>query len=318
MLFEQKKINIETLSEYLVAIRGSLNLSVEDVGKKTGIKLKFLLCLESGDFKPLPADVYVLGFLRQLAEVYAIGSGELIDQYKKEKNIQKQVFKQNQMLNSGRYSKYFNKLVITPKILSLILGLVFVVATLGYISWQLWSIDRTPSLAVIEPQNNAVISGSVVNVAGSTDPGADVSVNGESIFVDGKGNFKTQAALSSGPEEITVMAQNRFGKSVSDIINVTGAGSVAATAGPLLLNLNFAGSVALTFVLDSQSPQTINFSAGDSKIFTANRQIVLSTSDAGATKVTLNGQSLGVMGRSKEQLNNVSFFAQPITATSTK
>jgi hypothetical protein len=191
-------------------------------------------------------------------------------------------------------------------------------ATLSYIGWQLWSIDRTPSLAVNQPQDNSVISGAFVNVSGHTDPGADVSVNGENIFVDAKGDFNTQAALSSGPEEITIMSQNRFGKSVSKTVNVTGAVSIAPTSGPLQLGLSFTGPVVINFAADNQSPQTITFSAGDSKVFTATQEILISTSDAGATKVNLNGQNLGPMGRPKEQLSNMQFVAQSATTTSTK
>lgn len=101
MFFEQKKISTETLSEYLASVRNTLGLSLEDVAKKTGIKLKFLQGLESGDYKNLPADVYVLGFLKQLAELYTVASDEIVNQYKKEKNIQKQISKQSQLLNSG-------------------------------------------------------------------------------------------------------------------------------------------------------------------------------------------------------------------------
>lgn len=318
MLFEQKKISTETLNEYLASVRNNLNFSAEEVSKKTGIKLKFLRSLESGDFRLLPADVYVMGFLRQLAELYSVDANELVAQYKKEKNIQKQVLSQHQVFARGWHKKYFGKLVITPKVLSLIFGLMFVTLTLGYIIWQLWSINRTPVLKITEPQNNAVISGSAVNVSGDTDPGADVSVNGQNIFVDSKGSFQTQAALSPGPEEITITAANRFGKSVSRVINITGAGSVASTAGPLQLALSFTGAAIITFSIDGQSPQTVNFSAGDNKTFSANQKILISTSDAGVTKASLNGQNLGVMGRLKEQLSNVPFFAQPTSATSTQ
>jgi cytoskeletal protein RodZ len=317
MLFEQKKIRIETLSEYLAEVRNSLNLSVEEAAAKTGIKLKFLQNLETGDFKTLPADIYVIGFLHQLAQLYAVNPGELINQYKKERNIQKQLSKQSQLFVSGWFKKYFGKLIITPKILSVVLGLAFVILTLGYIIWQLWSINKTPSLVVAEPQNNSVISGSATNVSGHTDPGTDVSVNGQSIFVDSKGAFEMQAALSPGPEEITVTASNRFGKSVSRDINITGVGSVAGTAGPLRLALNFTGNVAITFSIDAQPAQTVNFSAGDNKTFSANQKILISTSNAGATKVNLNGQNLGAMGRPNEPLTNVPFFAQPLNATTT-
>ena len=58
MLFEKKKVRIETLSEYLNAVRKNLDLSIEEVCAKTGISRKFLNALESGNFKELPADVY--------------------------------------------------------------------------------------------------------------------------------------------------------------------------------------------------------------------------------------------------------------------
>lgn len=319
MLFEQKKINIETLSEYLASVRTNLNFSLQQVSAKTGIKLKFLLSLEKGDFKPLPADVYVLGFLRQLAQLYMVNSEELIEQYKKERNIQKQVVKQNQLLAGSWYKKYFGNLVITPKVLSLILGLGFVVLTLGYITWQLWSINKTPVLAVSEPQNNSVILGGYVNVLGHTDPGADVTVNGENIFVDSKGSFQTQAAVSLGPEEITITASNRFGKSVSRAINITGAASTTVSSlDTLQLNLSFTGAVNIVAIIDNQAPQTLNFSSGDNKTFSAKQKILISTSDAGATKVSINGQNLGAMGRAKEQLSNVPFFAQPAAVAPSK
>ncbi len=319
MIFEQKKIRIETLSEYLTSVRVNLSFTPEQVCNKTGIKLKFLLCLENNDFKPLPADVYVMGFLKQLAQVYMVDGNELIEQFKKEKNIQKQVFKQSQLLGTGWYKKYFGKLVITPKILSIILGLAFVAITLGYIIWQLWSINKVPELMVSEPQNNSVIAGAFVNVVGHTDPGVNITVNGENIFVDKEGNFQTQAAVSLGPEEITIMAANRFGKSVSRDINITGAATSATNSNGLLqINLSFTGSVNIIAVIDNQPAEALNFTAGDSKTFSAKQKITISTSDAGATKVNINGQNLGAMGRAKEQLTNVQFFPQTATTTPDK
>ena len=46
MIFEKKKIQIETLGEYLREVRGNLQLSLEEVAKKTNIKPAFLKGLE--------------------------------------------------------------------------------------------------------------------------------------------------------------------------------------------------------------------------------------------------------------------------------
>jgi len=310
MLFETKKIQIETLSEYLAEVRKNLNLTLKEVSDKTGIKPQFLQSLESGDFKVLPADVYVLGFLRQLAQLYSVEAESLINQYKKEKGIHKQMVKQADLLNAAWYRQYWQKLVITPKIVSLVLGAAFIVLTFGYIIWQVWSINKTPSLQIFEPPNNAVIKGSFVLVRGQTDPGLAVTVNDQSIFVDDKGDFQNQLGLSPGAKQITITAKNRFNKEASQTLNITGVSDAAATGTQLELKLDFNDTVVVGLSIDDGQAQTLNFSKGDSKTFSAQNKILLSTSNAGATKVTLNGQSVGTLGKPGEQLNNIPFFAQ--------
>ena len=115
MIFEKKKIQIETLSEYLCAVRLNLNLSAEEVSKKTNISLKFLCALEKGDLKKLPADVYVYGFLRQLSELYIVDKDELIEQYKKERGIVQQLSNAVLVNNNSKSNRFFNKFIITPK-----------------------------------------------------------------------------------------------------------------------------------------------------------------------------------------------------------
>lgn len=188
MIFEQKKIKSETLSEYLVSVRQNLKLSAGEAAARTGINLKFLNALERGEFFSLPADVYVLGFLRQLAAVYMISAEELAMQYHKEKNIQNQVIKQA-ALTSPWYKKFFGRVVLTPKILSVAVGLGFVAVTVLYIFWQVWSINKTPSLKVMSPLNNSVIESASLDVQGKTDPGMSVTINGQDIFVGNQRGF---------------------------------------------------------------------------------------------------------------------------------
>ena len=98
VLFEQKKLKIETLGEYLKEARSSLNLSLEEIAKKADIHKNFLEFLESGNFNQLPADVYIFGFLKKLAKLYSVEPDLLIEQYKKEKCIQGQISKQVSVL----------------------------------------------------------------------------------------------------------------------------------------------------------------------------------------------------------------------------
>jgi transcriptional regulator with XRE-family HTH domain len=309
MVFEKKKIQTETLGEYLIEVRQNLNLSHDDVAAKTNISIKFLESLESGRFKILPADVYVLGFLKQLATLYSVSCEELVGQYKKEKGIERKIQTQSELEKSEWYKRIFGKIVITPKFLTLLFSLLFIFGTTAYIIWQVWSINKTPPLEIFSPHNNDIVKEAFVEVKGKTDPGILVAVNNQSVFVDGNGNFHNQIGLSQGPSQITISATNRFGKVVTKSITLSGSGVVTETE-KLILKLDFTEAVTIGYVIDSLEQQTISFSAGDSKTFMASQKITIDTSNAGATKLTLNGQSLGAMGKLKEPLNGVAFYPQ--------
>ncbi len=307
MVFETKKLNTETLSEYLVNIRNDFKLSVEEVSKKTGIQKKFLESLELGKLNALPPDVYVLGFLRQLGELYAIEPDLLVQQYKKERAIDQQISRNARYKNS-QAKKYLGRLVVTPKILGLVLGSAFVLLTIAYIVWQVFSINRTPSLEIVSPQDRQVISQTSVAVEGFTDPGMVLSLNDQNIFVDNQGKFKTQIGVEQGPKQLVFEAKNKFGKSISKTITVVGQKVPDAdSSSGVLLEVSFSNTVDFDVKTDDGPVQSNTFHAGDKKTFTATSKLVVSTSDSGATSVVLNGQNMGLLGRSGEKLSNISF-----------
>lgn len=308
MLFHIKKISNETLGEYLAEIRQNLNLSIKDVAERLGIKVIFLRALEAGDFGKLPPDVYTIGFLKLLAPLYAIDVNLLIDQYKKERDIQRHL-QENKTLTSVSKNWILQKLVVTPKSLSVLLAAVFVVATVSYIIWQVFSINRSPSLQIFEPQDHQFISDSFVNVVGKTEAGITVSINDQNIFVDSQGNFKTQLGLSGGPKDLVFVAKNKFDKAAKKTITVIGQAD-QPQSGQVKLRLDFLADTSVTFVLDDGQQQSANFSKGDTKMLTAKNKILISTPNAGAIHATLDNQDYGVLGRSGEQLNNIPFSAE--------
>jgi len=309
MAFERKKLKIETLAEYLVEARKKMDFSLEDVAKKTGIKLKFLEYLESEKFQKLPPEVYVIGFLKQLSDLYSGVPQVLIDQYKKEFSIQKNI-EFPAKARKNKLKKYWERVVITPKKLSIFFGAVFISLTVGYIIWQVVAINRPPKLEVFEPVEAQVIFGSSLNVMGQTDPGASVSVNEQDVFVNSKGIFQIQLGISPGPKELRIVAKNKFEKTEPLVINVIGEETKKQTERQLTLRLEFSDKVELTYQTDKQPRETASFNKGDVKVLEAKDKITISTSNAGATRAQLNGKILGSLGRMGEKLKNISFSAQ--------
>lgn len=311
MEFETKKIRIETLGEYLVEVRERLGLSVEDVSANLGMKQKLLEGLESGNFKSLPPDVYVVGFLKKLGRLYAVDADVLIAQYRKERDIAVQLRKQ-EGARAASLQKLYENVVITPKFLTLLLGGLFVAATIAYVVWQVFSINKYPSLEIVEPKDRQLVQQSSVTVAGKTDPGMTVTINDQNVFVDSEGNFKTQLGITPGPKELVFTAKNKFDKSVAKTVTIIGEEAVQPEA-QVTLRVELTDRVKLDYSIDDGAPVSESLDAGTTKVLTAAKKVLLSTSNAGATKLTYNSQDLGFLGRPGERLTGIPFSAESAT-----
>lgn len=317
-IFETKKINTETLPEYLKSARESFSYEIKHVAKITNISDKFIIFLEQGSYHKLPADVYVYGFIRKLAELYMVDSDVLIKQYKKERGIHDNLNKPRENYKSYAPSKF----VITPKTIALILMVLFVIFILGYLSFQIHSINKPPTINIYEPKDGDVIQASSVVVEGQTDPGVNLSINNQSVSVDAAGNFKQLISLSPGKKELDFVAQSNFGKIntkkisiIADIPQQNPTPSALTAATPI--NLTISVHPRTTWVIiqvDNQPSDNVNIAAGDSKTYTAQKQILISTGDAGSTYVQMNGKDLGKLGRDGEVLKNVPFTIDSINS----
>ncbi len=310
MIFETKKIPIETLGEYLTHIRESLGLSVAKVAENTGIGDKFLQYIEAGSYHRLPPDVYVFGFLKKMAEIYSISPDILLEQYKKERGIVEQLASEKIATKNGVKS-WFAKMVVTPKLISLFGGIGLSFIAVFYIVFQVSAINKTPGLQITQPVAGVVIRDSVVTVTGQTDPGTAVAINGQNVFVDTEGKFSTTLGVSAGQKELSVTAQNKYGKTIVQKVAVivdtstsdTGtAQSPAPDSKQLSMEIKFTRPTTITVTQDGVDLPQEDIPADGVKHIDAKSAVILKTSDAGGTVVTVNGKNLGPLGRTHESL----------------
>ena len=305
-LFETKRISMETLPEYLKDTRVSLSYDLAKVARVTNISEKFLASLESGAYHKLPADVYVYGFLKKLAELYGTDSGILVEQYKKERGIHEKLNRKTPQAHKP------SVITVTPKIISLGLLGLFVLFVLGYLGYQVHAINQPPFIRIDEPQNGARITTSSLVVQGQTAPGTALSINEQQVFVDSEGNFKQPVSISPGEKVLRFIGKNTFGKESSKQVVVYGDFEVEETLDPAEAPLELTievepDSTWVTVKIDNSPARNETFIAGSTKTYTAQSRILLSTGDAGSTKVTLNGLDLGRLGREGEVLRDIPF-----------
>jgi transcriptional regulator with XRE-family HTH domain len=316
MEFENKKVNMETLPEYLKATRESFSYSLSEVSHRSGISEKFLRDLEGGYYHRLPANVYVVGFLKRLAEIYGVDGQQLEGQYKKEREIHESIHK----YSSGQiYAKSkLSQFSITPKTLVLAGSIIIVLGVIGYLGYQVHAVNVPPNINIAQPKNGAMINTPSVLLAGTVDPGSKLSVNGQSIFVDGSGNFKQLVSVGSGQMILTFVADSTFGKESQKQITIidnyqNAESSGQPTSAPVSLTVTIGpNSTWVSIQADGGQADQETFLAGSSKTFTAQQRILLSTGDAGSTSVSLNGKDLGKLGRDGETLRDIPFTADNV------
>jgi cytoskeletal protein RodZ len=304
--FETKKLSMETLGEYLLEIRNEFGYTLEEVSQKTGIYEKFIHYIETGKYHLLPPGVYVLGFLKKLAQVYNVSPEALQEQYRKERGIVEHQASEKLSRKKG-LKAWFGQFTITPKLLTVTgSALVGVIAFL-YIVFQVFAINKTPSLTISEPKNDTVITGTSVNVVGKTEAGVSVSINGQNVFVDPDGNFHTTIGVAPGQKELRIAAANKFGKKSEQRLALRVeeshvAGAETTVPSELQLELKFSKATRIEIEQDGVKLPSELVPAGGTKQIIAQENVTLTTYDAGSTNVTLNGKAVGLLGKSGEKL----------------
>lgn len=73
---------------------------------------------------------------------------------------------------------------------------------------KLTFINAKPTLTISEPEDNKKIQGGdkQIKVAGKTDPGLQVFINGSQIVIDKDGNFSTDQSINEGDNNIDIKA----------------------------------------------------------------------------------------------------------------
>lgn len=304
--FETKKLSMETLGEYLLEVRNQFGLTLEEVSQKTGIYEKFIHYIETGKYHLLPPGVYVLGFLKKLAQIYNVSPEALQEQYRKERGIVEHQASEK-LAGSKGWKSRLEKLTITPKLLTVSgSALVGVIAFL-YIVFQVFAINKTPALAINEPKNDAVISGSSINVAGKTEAGITVSINGQNVFVDPDGNFHTTIGVAPGQKELKIEAANKFGKKNAQVLAMRVeephvAGAKTTVPSEMVLELKFTKDTRIEIEQDGAKLPSEVVPAGGVKEITAQDNVTVTTFDAGSTSVVLNGKEIGSLGKAGEKI----------------
>lgn len=307
----------QPIGAQLQARRKQLRLSLAQIEMATKIRGKFLAALESGDYKSLPNDIYTRGFVQHYANHLGMDGQLVAAAYQAERGAADEAHTGRPQLARSRH------IVFTGPLLAAFTGLLAITAVVAYLVWQFTALAAAPRLTLTSPDNDISLTGSVADIAGTTTPGSDVTVNDSPVLTDTNGAFSEKVALKDGVNEIRVTAKSKLGKSTTVTRNILAklpAAEQAVTSVPaapidgVAIQITVKQTTSLVVVGDSKELFRGTVLGGKSLLFggLGTTSIKLTTGNAGATSVVVTNtlaaaKQLGRLGADGEIRRNQEF-----------
>lgn len=205
-----------TIGQRLKRSREQKGITIEQAEAETLVRAKYLIALEQDNWRVIPGQVYLQGYLRRYGDYLGFdGNGlvkKFIGEFSNWSNNKTNLEKTPQKIKSA--------FAITPKLIAGVLVTIIVLTMTGYIGYQIHQVTASPSLVIIAPGQEVVVSSDQLEIIGKTSAGAVVFINSQNVSQDLDGNFKQEIGLQDGLNTIEIVAKSRFNRQTSKIIKV--------------------------------------------------------------------------------------------------
>lgn len=183
-------------------------LTTEEVAQALHIPHKQIQALEEDTSASVfSAPVYAFGALRSYASWLSLDTRSLeraLAQQLKEADASRS------RLRVHTVPRWYTSLV-NPRIIIALAGGIVAVVIGSYIIWQIRTFWRLPDLTITQPESS-VITQDTVTVAGITEEGAAVRINGDPVPLQDGTKFQKDIPLQPGITVIKVEAENTAGR----------------------------------------------------------------------------------------------------------
>jgi cytoskeletal protein RodZ len=201
--------NREFIAQELKQKRYDKKINLTLASQKTNINQKYLIALESGDWRALPAGVYGKNFLKE----YALFLGADVKMLQKlyEEEIGKIEEKKHLQIFT-KITPRFDYIFNLPKIIKALIIFLVVAVCLIYLGFYVNQIIAAPDLEIDQPANNLVIADNIATISGKTESNTEVKINGAIVMVKDDGSFTSTINLKKGTNIIIIDAKKKYSK----------------------------------------------------------------------------------------------------------
>lgn len=188
------------LSELLAELMDAEGVSPEKLSALTNIPTRFIVSLKEGELDKLPAEPYVRGYLKKIADALKTDEEALINAYKESKRIAK--VGATDTLPSNQYAR-----VPMKKSWLLVPIILIAFSVMFYVRQN--QIFGIPELTLDVP---SVVYAESLLVEGNIRPGDKITLNGELLPTDKTGHFEETIFLRPGLNTLEFKVSRFLGK----------------------------------------------------------------------------------------------------------
>lgn len=202
---------MKTTGQILKETRLSRHIDLDQVSTVTKIRPALLGYLEADNYGRLPSATVAKGFIRNYAKFLGLNPDHLLSLFRRD-FVENQ---QGQIVPRGMVDPVNQISFWTPR--TTIIAFVTLVFTLfgAYMLYQYRILTGPPALTLQKPLDYAEVTGDTVEVVGTTDPEASLSVNSQPVVLEKGGQFHLRLPLVPGENIISVTSLSKSGKSTT-------------------------------------------------------------------------------------------------------
>ncbi|MEK7164002.1 MAG: helix-turn-helix domain-containing protein [Patescibacteria group bacterium] len=207
---------MKSVGQLLQAGRSAKKMEIADVARITRIRSEFLQALEADDYSRLPGNTVARGFIKNYAQFLGLPVDQILAVFRRD-------FMENpkgQIIPRGITTPMTDISVWTPKTTGIAVVIMLVTLFGAYLVYQYRILTGAPPLSITRPIDQFKTSEKSVEIIGTTDPQATLSVNGQLVALDKGGTFSFRVPLEFEVNKISVVVASKYGKTKSQNLTI--------------------------------------------------------------------------------------------------
>jgi len=196
-----------TVGKILQEARRRKGWELEDVSRILKIQTRFLEALEKGDWQAFDSAAHLRGFLKNYASFLDLKVDEVLAFWRRE---YEPLGEERPALPPQPLT--LPRVVLTPGLVVTALSGLFILLFLGYLGWRYLAFAGPPELTVINPSEGLTIREREVEIWGTTNQDAVLTINGQRLILNEDGSFSTKVSLNAGLNVLNFVAVNKLGR----------------------------------------------------------------------------------------------------------